>query len=260
MEGVRLIYEQIEEAKRFLLAGSVLQLRLALILLDNAAELIMYRELQQRFAEKDAWTPKWEPARTHYLHSPLGPKWTEEERQAALKEFEPKTRILHYRLQSISQDDRIVLNVCHKLRCEAFHRGHVRRELLAPVTRLLHVTVCDLTVKLRFRSYMILGGDGSAEDRAFMGRFNIGRAHSLGDDGTIARMRDKLCENVPVDHGVLAQTLSDDLLQRIDETLGGLTYVMHAENDTEIDHNLKYQSFGGSGEHNWQRMACARLN
>jgi len=48
MEGVRLIYEQIEEAKKYILGGSLLQLRLALILVDNVVELMMYRELEGR--------------------------------------------------------------------------------------------------------------------------------------------------------------------------------------------------------------------
>jgi hypothetical protein len=50
MENVRLIYEQIEHAKKMLLSDSVLDTRLALILLDNAAEVMMYRELSKRFS------------------------------------------------------------------------------------------------------------------------------------------------------------------------------------------------------------------
>ncbi len=50
MENVRLIYEQIEEARRHLVDGSLLHLGLALILLDNAAELMMYRELEYETA------------------------------------------------------------------------------------------------------------------------------------------------------------------------------------------------------------------
>lgn len=57
VERVRLIYEQIEEAKKYILAGSVLQLRLSLILLDNAVELMMYRELMYDFASDDHYRP-----------------------------------------------------------------------------------------------------------------------------------------------------------------------------------------------------------
>jgi len=54
VERVRLIYEQIEEAKRLLLKGSLLDLRLSLILLDNAAEVLMFRELERVFAQDDS--------------------------------------------------------------------------------------------------------------------------------------------------------------------------------------------------------------
>ena len=46
MENIRLIYEQIETAKAHLLQGDVSNSRLALILLDNVAELLMARELK----------------------------------------------------------------------------------------------------------------------------------------------------------------------------------------------------------------------
>jgi hypothetical protein len=54
MERLRLLYEQIEEAKRLMMTGTEPNLRLSLILLDNAAQLVMYRELEYRFAFDDA--------------------------------------------------------------------------------------------------------------------------------------------------------------------------------------------------------------
>jgi hypothetical protein len=98
MERVRLIYEQIEEAKKLLLAGSLLQLRLALILLDNAVELMMYRELEYQFAWDDSWRPGWQPALDEWLRAGLGPKYTAQERKEAERNFDPKARILGFRL------------------------------------------------------------------------------------------------------------------------------------------------------------------
>jgi len=89
MESVRLIYEQIEEAKRYLLGCSLLQVRLALILLDNAAELLMCRELQHEFALNDGWEPEWEPARTEWIRAGLGPKYTDEERKNSTRNSNP---------------------------------------------------------------------------------------------------------------------------------------------------------------------------
>ena len=130
MQRVRLVYEQIEEAKNYLTGGSLLQFRLALILLDNAAELMMHRELEYQFAWDEHRMPKWEPARTEWMRSERGPKYTDEERKRSEQEFEPKLRILCLRLGRISEDDRRILCVCHKLRCGAFHRGHIRAQIL----------------------------------------------------------------------------------------------------------------------------------
>lgn len=66
MINIRLIYEQIEAAKNYLLNGSLLGCRLALILLDNAAELTMHRELEGHFAREDKWSPQWEPGRRRH--------------------------------------------------------------------------------------------------------------------------------------------------------------------------------------------------
>jgi len=243
VEQVRLIYEQIEEAKRYLLGGSLLQLRLALILLDNAAELMMHRELRWNFASYDEFVPKWEPARTEWIRAGLGPKYTEEERRDSEREFEPKMRILHLRLRQITEDDRRVLGVCHKLRCEAFHRGHIRAEILEQVCKLLYLTVAGLTLKLPFKSYSIPGGDLDAENASFLARFGFDSPYGLSTDKGRLQVRDKLVENIAFEATPFAETLSDDLLERLDRTVDGLAYVGESDDPSEIDYNLQHTQF-----------------
>src|SRR5712691_5053500 len=141
MESVRLIYEQIEEAKRYLLGCSLHQVRPALILLDNAAELLMYRELQHEFALNDGWEPQWEPARAEWIRAGLGPKYTD-------KEFEPKLRILHFRLNRISEDDRAKID--HSLKYTQFWR-----ELGA---KLLKNGIYEPQLGEEFRAWQAVGG------------------------------------------------------------------------------------------------------
>jgi hypothetical protein len=243
MERIRLIYEQIEEAKRYLLAKTLLQLRLALILLDNTAELMMYLALKDKFAWYDYWVPSWEPARSEYLRDGRGPKYTEEERRAAEKEFEPKLRILRLRLDMISEDDRRILAVCHKLRCEAFHRGELRPQILSCVARLLFLTVADLTTKLPYRSFGYHPGTPTGENAAFLNRFGFTHPQELAAPEAVSRLRAKLVEGVVLEAQEIAEALSVDLSERIDETLGGLSYVGQANSDAQIDHNLQYTQF-----------------
>ncbi len=243
MENVRLIYEQIEEAKRQLTAGSLLRLRLALILLDNAAELMMYRELEHEFAWCDQSMPKWEPARTEWLEHGFGPKYTPEERRDAGKEFDPKARILALPLRRITADERDVLYVCHKFRCEAFHRGHLRREILLPVCKLLYLTVAALTVKLWPRSYLLPSTNPHPDDAGFLARFGIANALSLTTDEGREQLRRVLMEDIVLDAGELCHVLSADLTERLENTIGNLAYLGETDDDTEIDHNLQYTQF-----------------
>jgi len=243
MERARLIYEQIEEAKRHLLGGSHLQLRLALILLDNAAELLMHRELRDEFARADYYQPKWEPALGDWLRSGLGPKYTEKERRDSEREFEPKIRILQLRLKRISESDRRVLCVCHKLRCEAFHRGHVRSQILAHICKLLYLTVAELTVKLPVKVYSVPGGDQDKESAAFLGRFGVKDPYAFGSEERNGSLRNKLVENIAFDAAESARALSDDLVGRIDTTIEGLAYVGETEDRSKIDYNMQYGQF-----------------
>jgi len=111
MIRIRLIYEQIEAAKSHLEGGSVLGWRRALILLDNAAEILMHRELEAQFAFDDHLMPKWEPLRTDWIARGHGPKYSAKERQEAERNFRPKMRVLCTRLGRISDEDRQVLDV-----------------------------------------------------------------------------------------------------------------------------------------------------
>ncbi len=247
MENVRLIYEQIEEAKKYLMNNSLLRLRLALILLDNVAELLMYRELQQVFAWYDQWEPKWEPGRTDWIRAGLDPKYTEDERKDSEKEFEPKLRMLQFRLGRISEDDRNTLCVCHKLRCEAFHRGRIRPQIRVQACKLLYLTVSDLTVKLPIKAFLISGEKLDKENADFLERFGCENPYTLATDEGRAKLRDKLVEGITIDGRELASALSSELLQRIDETVGGLAYVGDTEERSESITTSNTPSF----DRNW---------
>ncbi len=238
----RLIYEQIEAAKAQMLGSSLLGYRLALILLDNVAELLMHRELQMYFALEDRFKPKWEPAYSQWIQGGLGPKYTAEERAAAEREFEPKTRILGHRLGRISADDRLVLSVCHKMRCEAFHQGRLRPGVFEIVVRVLYLTVVELTRKLSAPPITVRGRP-SNEEAAFMVRFGVEDAFLLPTDKGRRQLADHLLHGLQLQVSAVAAGLSQDLLERIDEMLGGLSYLSKTGTDAEIDRNLQYTQF-----------------
>jgi hypothetical protein len=152
MHRIRLIYEQIEEAKRFLLEGTVLKLRLSLILLDNTAELLMNRELHDLFA----WHDKWGRI--------IPSEYSEAERKKAEQYFDEKIHLL-VKLKKLTKDQQGILVSCHKFRGEMFHAEHIRQSILLPVTQLMFHTLLDLTLILRPGAYMHSDLD---EDRNFL--------------------------------------------------------------------------------------------
>ena len=48
-----------------------------------------------------------------------------------------------------------------------------------------------------------------------------------------------------------------DLVERLENTIGGLAYVGDTTNETRIDHNLQQRNSGGTKALNWQNRACA---
>jgi len=244
MERVRLIYEQIEEARKYILAGSLLQLRLALILLDNAVELMMCRELKEDFAYHDYWRPRYQPALDEWYRAGLGPKYSDDERRDAEKEFEPKARILQFRLNRITADERDIVCICHKMRCEAFHREHLRREILLPVCKLLYATAADLTVKLRFRSYVIFPPNVHNEDTAFLERFEMrDPVLAFGSEESLNQLRRKLIDGIDSNPRELVGVLSQDLVDRIVQTVECLGYLGETDDEEKIDYNLQHTQF-----------------
>jgi hypothetical protein len=55
MDKVALILDQIEESKRLIRVGKLSDLRMALILLDNAAEVLMHRKVEHEIGWSDYW-------------------------------------------------------------------------------------------------------------------------------------------------------------------------------------------------------------
>lgn len=243
MENVRLIYEQVEAARRHLVSGSVLDCRLALILLDNVAELLMDHALRVRFGFDDELCPKWEPARSQWLQGAHRPSYTQNERAAAEREFEPKTRILAFRLNKISRCERVILTVCHKIRCEAFHRGRLRDRILGQITILLYGTTVTLTTKLPIGAFVLPIPNATGPDAAFLQRFGLKDAMVLGTDAGRSQIAKVLMEGVALEAAAFAETLSEDLVERLDETVGGLHYLAGDSRTADIDRNLQYTQF-----------------
>ncbi len=179
----------------------------------------------------------------------MRPRYTAEERRRAEREFEPKLRILGFRIGQISPEDRAILKVCHRLRCETFHGGAIRRTILSQVTVLLLQTTVALTLKLPIRSFIMPAPTPAEPDASFLARYELKDAMLLATDEGRERIARKLLDGVGLDAAAFAATLSEDLVRRIDEDIvGGLAYLN--DHDADIDRNLQYGQF-------WQERGIA---
>lgn len=243
MERIRLIYGQIEAAKVHMLRDTVLDNRIALILLDNVVELIMNRELVNQFALDEYYKPTWEPALTRWKKSNLMPNYSEEEKEKAGKEFRYKTRVLSLRLNRISINDRIILDVCHSMRSETFHNEVLRHGILAQIVRLLYLTTLDLSEKLPVQSYILPHQGEKGDDHDFLEKYSLEHPYSLTSSEGRQKIVRTLAEGVEIDASDFALMLSKDLLARIDDVIGGLYYLNDSSDEKDIDRDLQFTQF-----------------
>ncbi len=242
MERLRLIYEQMEEAKRLIQSGTLPHVRLALILLDNAAELIMYRELSYKFAQDDFYTRTREHSQAAGAADQFAPKYRDEERRAAEREFTPMVKILSHRLTMISDRQATVLRVCHEMRRDAFHRGEMNPAILRPVTGLLFLTVAEMAKTFPVHWYLVCGAVPTGENLDFLTRFGV-RDYELGDENGKEKIYSKLVAGIS-SADPLSEALSRDLEERIDSTIEGLSYLNDgSSNRGQLDYNLRYGQF-----------------
>jgi hypothetical protein len=240
MKRLRLIYEQLEEAKRYLLRGSLFNLRLALILTDNVAELLMFNALQRTFS-RDEWL---RPLRKNAeqvgltLDSTLQVKYTDEERKRAQQEFEPMVRLLQHRLCKLAATDATVLRICHRLRRDAFHKGQLPEDILEPVVQLLFHTVVLLTESLGVAD-VVQTYPLDDEDKAFLHRYGLENMFANSDDAR-RKCSGRLRNGLDFDIEALRRALRDDLVVRVQGLVNALNGFYENDDGKNI-HLQRYQ-------------------
>lgn len=234
MQRLRLIYEQLEEAKAYLLRGSLFNLRLALILTDNTAELLLYNALR-RTVDRDEWL---RPLRTKYeiagrpIDSSIAVSYSEEERAQAEKEFDPMVHLAQHRLRLISASDATILRIAHRLRRDAFHRGQIREDILGEIVRLLFATVVGIGESLYFAdlTQKFPPEDG---DEAFLTRFGLNVRTFWCDANYKRKLGVVLLKDVEFNFDKFRGVLTSDLAGRVEATINQLAEFFEEDEQNE---------------------------
>ena len=234
MQRLRLIFEQLEEAKAYLLRGSLFNLRLALILADNIAELLLYNALKRTF-DRDDWL---RPLRVNYqlagwpLDSAIAVKYPEEERAKAEKEFEPMVQLAQHRLGLISTSDATILRIAHRLRRDAFHRGQVREDILGPIVRLLFATVVGIAESVEFAD-LVQKFPPEDGHEAFLQRFGLEVRAFWCDDGYKRKLGAVLLKDAEFNFDEFRAVLTNDLAGRVEAAINQVDYFFKEDEQNE---------------------------
>lgn len=172
--------------------------RLALILIDNATELLIHRSCEQ-YAARGAGHGK----------APLSPKMR---REATGDHFESKLAVMRH-VDAITEDERRFVAIAHAYRNELYHVGLRHEDILRPIAQHYFQLACaflpkmgpgsigwgpDFKLSERVRKYVPDGG--GAGSMAFHHRGPIAVA---------------LLEALPCDAITLGMSLKADLMNRI---------------------------------------------
>jgi hypothetical protein len=164
------VVDQLDESKKLINRGSLSDLRMALLLLDNAVELLAERKIRSKLDSNELWgrllrTARNLPAgnaeaevRKDEFIRDIQKHIIECNRRAAMRYFDEKFQFLKD-CGWIEEPVPRVLKAIHRYRNEAYHRNKIRRETIRPVALLLFERACELLVTLRPAEWVVVEGE-----------------------------------------------------------------------------------------------------
>ena len=145
---------QLREAKRLMLSDSSAHLRVAYILFDNAAEVIMHRSVYPVLIENDFYATLLRRWNEIVKENPTPEAFEKREEIVALvippkkineidKDFTAKANFLVAR-DKMDRSHALALKRLHEYRNEMYHRDHIRHDVIQTVTYMYFELVCTL--------------------------------------------------------------------------------------------------------------------
>lgn len=219
MERLRRTVVQLEEAKRFILGGEVARLRLALILLDNAVEVMLQRRISEDLSRANMYARMLQ----RFPDGPLDPQG-EALKQEIAAEIIPSARqkkVARYfgeKLKLLAESGELhvetarALGHLHAYRNELQHHDHVRPESILPAALILFDIALDLMVTL------VPGTTswGSDDDLGWLQDYGIIEAFPIGRDDLRTVIAAKLREGLSLDAEAVREALIAHLGARLD--------------------------------------------
>ena len=225
MERLRRTVVQLEEAKRYILDGEVARLRLALILLDNAVEVMLHRKVSEDVGRANMYARMLQ----RFPAGPLDAK-AEALRQEIAAEIIPLARqkkVARYfgeKLTLLSESGQLpvetarALRHLHNYRNELQHHDHVRPESILPAALILFDIALALMVMLVPGSTSWAGED----DLRWLRDYGVMEPFPIGRDDLREIIAAKLRDGLPLDADGVRHALIAHLETRLAVMEGNL--------------------------------------
>jgi hypothetical protein len=219
---------QIEEAKKLIEQGDIEHLRLALILLDNAVEVMMHRVIEGEMMYSDMYARMLQ----NFFANSLDAKGEEMRREMAAHVVPPKLqkeirRVFGKKIKFLSEDrDKIplpcarVLNHLHDYRNETQHRDQVRSESITAATLVYFDIATDFLVQLQPGCTAWIGG----ENYNWLKKYGIQKKMASPEE-MLPRIAEGLRAGLPLDVEGIRTALATHLMGRIDAMENQLVYI-----------------------------------
>lgn len=225
MVDIKKDIEQLETAGELLDKNSPTGARLSLFLLDNLAELMMYKVVGWEFLLDDTFS------------SGRPPKYPARKRRKVITYFNDKVNFLVSDLKTIDSLQAPILKLGHRLRNEAYHTGILHEEIIIPFTRTYFQTVCELLPTLWSGGY----GGWSGEVKEFLRKYGLDGKDI--DRDTLRKVCQVILKGRRCTVSELSRVLSNDLFFRIQKTIDGLQYLPSDRRGKSQEEKLRWIQF-----------------
>ena len=227
MKEIKKDIEQLEEVAKQLGKATPTGAQIALLLLDNLVELLMYKKVRLEFRTDSEY------------ERIIPPKYSSKKRKDVTEYFNEKVNFLISEIGIIREDEGDVIKSAHFFRNEAYHTGVLRETIILYITRTYFETACRLLPRLWFGAYSY---SNDVDVKSFLQGFGVQEAGITTE--TLLRIYEHILGENKCSTEELGIRLSANLVQRIDESLEQLNYLASNSMRKEtVDNILKRMQF-----------------
>lgn len=216
MEYYSQVFEQLSEAGEQIDKNTPTGSRLALILTDNIFEYMMYRLVQDEFK---------------YNHE----EHEGEDFKKITNDFKSLSTFILSKLEIIQHNDFEIINICHKMRNEAYHKNILKNDIIIEVSKTYFHTCCNLLIELLPGS-ITMGPDDNPN--SFLSELGYSWS-DLRDKEKLEKIINLILKTREKSNKKLANVVSNHFIARLSTLTENLNYIQlnrTFESDEDLEH------------------------